>query len=335
MATLIRRRARDGSPSWQAQVRVHGYPSHSKTFKTSRDAKAWASRMEAAAEGRTLAVSRGMTVAELIDLALPQLRNPATACFDYWREAIGTLRLIDVTPQVIAVHRDTLLGQPCGGNGHKKHKPRSTATVRNYMIELGRLFSHAVKEMWVMESNPCTRVNKPKASDWRVRSMSDDERERLLAACRADEQADLYSFVLFCLTTGCRKGEAAALTWDNVDLKRRWAIFPMTKNGTARGVPLTVAVAVLLSERGRTDARVFPVDITKAWHRAIAATGIENFRFHDLRHTCASTLVMNGATLIQTAALLGHKTPAMTMRYAHLASEATTALVDRMMGGVQ
>ena len=71
MATLIRRRARDGSVNWQAQVRVQGYPLHCKTFRTKDEAESWASRLQAAAKGRTLAVSRGMTLMELIDEAVP------------------------------------------------------------------------------------------------------------------------------------------------------------------------------------------------------------------------------------------------------------------------
>ena len=207
--------------------------------------------------------------------------------------------------------------------------------MRNYLIELSRLFAFAVKEMRVMDANPCANVSGPAASDERVRFLDDDERDRSPVACKASESRDLYPFVLFCLTTGCRKGEAAALLWSNVDLRRRWAIFPTTKNGRPRGVPLTPAVADLLRQRERDDVRVFPVDITMAWHTAVAAAGLVDFRFHDLRHTAASTLVMKDATLVETAALLGHKTLAMSMRYSHLANKHTSSLVDRVMGDIE
>lgn len=110
MATLIRRRTRDGSLSWLAQVRVQGYPNTCKSFPRKDEAKQWTARMEAAARGRTLAVSHRMTVEQLIDEGMPRLRNPTAAAFAYWREHLGTLRLIDVTPNVIARHRDLLLG---------------------------------------------------------------------------------------------------------------------------------------------------------------------------------------------------------------------------------
>jgi integrase len=335
MATLVRRRSKDGSISWLATIRVTGYPTTCKTFRTKGEASLWSTRIEAAAKGRTLAVSRGMTVAELIDEGTPKLRNPTTAAFEYWREAIGTLRLIDVTPNVVAVHRDALLGAPCSGHNHRKRKPRSTATVRNYLIELSRLFALAVKEMRVMDSNPVERVSKPAASRWRSRFLTDDEQAALLAACKASDSADLYPFVLFALTTGARKGEISALTWRNVDLRRKWAVFPVTKNGTARGVRLTQHVAALLEQRARDDERVFPVDVTKAWHTAIARAGIVDFKFHDLRHTAGSTLTMNGCNAVEVATVLGHKGLDMVKRYSHLSNQHTSAMIDRVMGEVR
>jgi integrase len=335
MASIRRRRNGDGSTSWDAMVRIVGYPAHGKSFRTKHAAELWAARTEAAAKGGTLAASRGMTLGQLIDEALPRLTNPTTAIFEHWRAQLGDVKLDKITAEQIAKQRDRLLGADCRGHNHKTVKPRSSATVRNYLIELSRLFALAVRELRVMERNPCTSVGKPKASQEVVRFLSDDERTALLDACKASESPDLYAFVLFALTTGARKGEIAALEWTQVDLKRRWVIFPRTKNGDARGVPLTAPVCALLDARSRTDdRRVFPTDITKAWHTAIARAGIVNFRFHDLRHSCASALVQNGANLAEVATLLGHRGLAMTLRYAHVSSAGTSRLVDRVMGRV-
>jgi integrase len=334
MATLRKRRNGDGSTSWDAMVRIVGYPATGKSFRTKLAAQLWAARTEAAAKGGTLASARGMTLSNLIDEALPRLTNPTAAVFAYWREHLGDVRLDKITPEQIALHRDRLLGEDCRGHGHKNSKPRSSATVRNYLIELGRLFALAVKELRLMETNPCTRVTKPKASTEVVRFLSDDERTALLEACKASDSPDLYAFVLFALTTGARKGEIASLEWAQVDLKRRWAIFPRTKNGESRGVPLTTAVCALLADRKRDADRVFPVDITRAWHTAIARAKIEIFRFHDLRHSCGSALVQNGANLAEVATLLGHKGLQMTLRYSHISNAGTSRLVDRVMGDI-
>jgi hypothetical protein len=85
----------------------------------------WAARMEAAATGRTLALSKSMTVDQMLDEVVPKLNNPVACAFDYWREAIGSLRLIDVLP-IIAKHRDLLLGAPCGGHKHKRKRAPSS-----------------------------------------------------------------------------------------------------------------------------------------------------------------------------------------------------------------
>jgi integrase len=334
MASITRRRNADGSTSYDAMVRVTGYPTTCKTFRTKLAAELWAARTETRAKGRTLASAKGMTFGMLLDEALPKLKNPTTAVFAYWREHFESLRLEKITPELVAWHRDSLLGAECRGHGHKRTKPRSSATVRNYIIELSRLCELAVKELRVMEANPCRKVKKPAASREIVRWLSDDERSALLAACKESDQPDLYPFVLFALTTGARKGEIEALQWANVDIKRRWATFPKTKNGTSRGVPLTTAVAALLDARARTDDRVFPVDITKAWLGAVSRAGIRNFRFHDLRHSCGSAMVQNGANLAEVATLLGHKSLQMTLRYSHVGNAGTTSLVDRVMGGI-
>lgn len=334
MASIKRRRNGDGSTSWDAMVRIVGYPATGKSFGTKLAAELWAARTETRAKGGTLACARGMTLARLIDEALPRLTNPTAAAFAYWREQLGDVRIDKITPEIIALHRDRLLGAECRGHKHKTSKPRATATVRNYLIELGRLFALAVKEMRVMEINPCTRVTKPRASTGVVRFLSDDERTALLEACKASESPDLYLFVLFCLTTGCRKGEAEALEWPQCDLKRRWAIFTHTKNGEQRGVPLTTPVCELLAARKRDQGRVFPVDITRAWHTAIARAKITDFRYHDLRHSCGSALVQNGANLAEVAELLGHKGLQMTLRYSHISNAGTSRLVDRVMGNI-
>jgi integrase len=334
MATFTKRRNADGSTSWDALVRVVGYPATGRTFPTKLAAELWAARTEAARRGRTLASARGTTLAQLLDDALPRLTSPTAAVFAYWREQLGDVRLDRITPEMIALHRDRLLGADCHGHNHKTAKPRSPATVRNYLIELSRLFTLAVKELRVMDANPCASVKKPKASNEVVRWLSDDERTALLPVCKASDSPDLYTFVLFALTTGARKGEIAALEWAQVDLPRRWATFPRTKNGDARGVPLTTAVCGLLAARERTSPLVFPVDITKAWHTAVDRAGLVNFRFHDLRHSCASALVQNGANLAEVATLLGHKGLQMTLRYSHVGNAGTSRLVDRVMGGI-
>jgi len=190
MATISKRRNGDGSTSWNAMVRIVGHPAKGKSLRTKHEAELWAARTEAAIRGRTLVSAGSMTLTDLIDSGLPKLRNPTSVVFDYWREHLGDVRLDRITPELIAAHRDRLLGADCRGHNHLTVKPRSSATVRNYLIELTRLFTLAVRDLCLMSSNPCAKVKKPQASRQVVRWLSDDERQRLLAACKASDSAD-------------------------------------------------------------------------------------------------------------------------------------------------
>jgi integrase len=346
MASITRRRNRDGSTSWDAMIRIVGYPTTCRSFPTKLEAELWASRIEAGARGRTLALSRDTTLADLLDEVAPRLKSKSDAAMAYWRDKLGALRLLDVTPAVIAKHRDLLTGAPTRAYKHKKTKPRSASTVRRYLADLSRVFSIAVKELRVIDHNPVASVIAPPQSRGRTRYLTSDERSTLLSACKASESCDLYTAALLSLTSGLRRGEMYRMTWRDVDLVRRWVILPRTKNGEARGIPLTHEMAALLKAkryaaakqlddvRAVSDALVFPENMTRGWRTALKRCGLVNFRWHDLRHSCASLLVQNGANLSEVAALLGHKDIRMAHRYAHIGSQHTLSLVDRVMQGI-
>ena len=136
------------------------------------------------------------------------------------------------------------------------------------------------------------------------------------------------------------RGELLGLCWSDVDLERRVAVLHNTKNGDRRSVPIVQEVAELLLEHGRVrrldNDLIFasegrdPIWPDKFWYRALKVAKIEDFRFHDLRHTAASYLAMSGATVPELAAVLGHRTLAMVKRYAHLSDQHTGAVVERM-----
>jgi integrase len=199
-----------------------------------------------------------------------------------------------------------------------------------------------VKEWGWVEGNPLTKVTKPKEPRGRVRFLDDDERERFLVACRESASPDLYPAVILALSTGARQQEVLGLRWPQVDLVRRVATLHETKNGERRVLPLAGPALELLRERSRvrrldTDL-VFPgrtkpnkpVDLRTPFATALKRAGIADFHWHDLRHTAASYLAMNGASLAEIAEVLGHKTLAMVKRYAHLSEAHTASVVERM-----
>jgi integrase len=145
--------------------------------------------------------------------------------------------------------------------------------------------------------------------------------------------------------TGARKMELLRLTWREVDLRRAQIALEQTKNRERRALPLTglalEEVARLAKVRRLDTALLFPradgrqpIDIRYAWAQALQEAGITDFRFHDLRHSCASYLAMSGASMVEIAAVLGHKTLQMVQRYAHLSEAHTAGVVARMTAAI-
>lgn len=329
MASIQKRFRRNGGVSWGVRVKVRGYGVLSKTFPTKLEALRWASVTEAAAKGRTLAVTSGASLGDLLDQYEPKAKRSARLLLRYWRSNLGSLPLRDVTPVLIAKHRDLLLGAPTRSFGQKTLRPRSPSTVLHYLCALSCAFRYGIRELHWLESNPVANVTKPKGSRWRTRFLSDGERARLLSEAKIHPH--LYAAVLLSITTGLRQGELYRLTWADIDEGERWAVLGQTKNGDVRGIPLVPAVLEALASLPRTTDAVFPFDLTKAWRAALHRSGIGDFRWHDLRHSAASHLAKSGANAVEIATLLGHRTLGMVRRYAHLANSHTRSLVDRVM----
>lgn len=162
--------------------------------------------------------------------------------------------------------------------------------------------------------------------------MSDDERNRLLQAAKEVNCSFLYPIIILALSTGMRKAEMMNLHWKHINFNNEKITLHETKNGEMRVVPLTgfahTVMKEMMEKRPTGIDLVFPgtnpkvpIDIRYPWEQAIKKTNIEDFRFHDLRHSCASYLLMNGVPLPVIAEILGHKTYQMVKRYAHLSDD--------------
>ena len=193
-----------------------------------------------------------------------------------------------------------------------------------------------------MDSNPLRKIRRLQESQGRVRYLSDDERDRLLDATTQSAHPHLHAIVLLALTSGARKGEILGLHWKEVDMTRKTAVLHNTKNRERRTltlVPQVIQELKKLKKVRRIDTDLIfthpstgtpnPFYFEKAWRNARAMAKLEDFRFHDLRHTCASYLAMNGATTTEIAAVLGHKTLAMVKRYSHFSDEHVREIVER------
>jgi integrase len=142
------------------------------------------------------------------------------------------------------------------------------------------------------------------------------------------------------ITTGARRGELLGLRWNDIDLERQTAYVQTTKNGQPKVLPLTDRVTKELTRFRQQDASlIFNSEVNpskafcfnKQWKKALAIAEVDNFRFHDLRHTTASYLAMSGASLLEIADVLGHKQISVTQRYAHLCIDHKEKLINSVM----
>jgi integrase len=337
MATLTKRQGK-GGVSWRARVRILGR-SVSESFARKTDAMAWISKTESAIREHRYFPEREAgkrSVAELVDRykrdVVPKKADGEKQGrqLDAWKARLGSLALVDLTPELIAEVRDEWACETLPGG-----RRRSGATVNRYLAALSHAFTMAAKEWGWITNNPVRLVTRLKESKGVVRWLDERELERLLAAC-AEGPAYLRPVVLLALGTAMRQSEILGLRWRDIDLERRRLVLHTTKNGERRGVAFPVGVADALRDFGRVrlleDDQVFPrlTGFRKAWERAIKVAKVDNFRFHDLRHTAASYLAMGGATPSEIAEVTGHKTLQMVKRYAHLSDAHISGVVDRM-----
>ncbi len=335
MAT-IRKRPGVRGVRWQAIVRIGGHPTQRETFSTKTAAQNWARTTETAiVDGRRFPnrEAKRRTVRDLLERyktsEIPKKgdKDNPTRQADFWSNRLGDLRLFQLSPAVVVEVRDELAVR------------RSAATVNRYLALLSHACTTAVREWEWMESNPLQRVKRLKEPAGRVRFLDDDERGRLLSAVRASDYPHLYVITLIALTTGARRGEIFNLRWRDVDLNAQRAVLNKTKNSERRSLALVGLVIDELAKhskvRSLTDDFLFKPnggrssEFRNAWNKALQDAEITDFRFHDLRHCCASYLAMNGATTAEIAAVLGHKTLAMVKRYSHLSDEHVRGVVER------
>lgn len=342
MATIEKRVGKNGT-TWRVRVRRLAGPPLTKSFGRKVDAEEWARGIEHkidTGEHVPTSEARKRTLGDAIDqylkTTLPQSKHnknasEQTRLLKWWKAELGDRALVSITPGTIAEIRDRLVTTK-----DEKGKVLSGSTINRRITALSACLTVAVKEYGWLAKNPIPNVTRLPDSKGRERFLSDEERQDLLACCAVSDCEILSPLVQLALATGARKGELMSLTWGNVNLDKRTVRFLDTKNGDSRTVPLAPSAVAVLKAWKTNRLRVgpvFPISpnvMDKAWQSARADAGLPDFRFHDLRHSAASYLAMSGASLMDIAAILGHKTLAMVKRYSHLSEQHTTAAIDRM-----
>lgn len=355
MASIQKRTLQNGETSYRVQVRLKGYPPQMATFSRLTDARLWAQSTEAALRERRYfnnAESKKHTVSDMIERYLEKVKreSPKRAknlmpMLDWWKKQIGYCILSDLNRALISEQLDKLSKRTVGrvnqDTNKKEQVPITPARINRYLAAFGHVCSIAMNEWEWIENNPVKKIRKFKEARGRVRFLSDEERVSLLAACEDAPYPHMYLIVVLALSTGARKSEILFLKWQDVDFKRKQIVLHDTKNKERRIIPLSghaldLIIAHKKIQRLDTDF-IFPslmgdkpYEIKRSWEGALEKAGIENFRFHDLRHSAASYLAMNGASLAEIAEVLGHKTLQMVKRYAHLSEAHTHGVVSKM-----
>lgn len=336
MATL-RRRVGPRGVRWQAIIRLADCEPQRRTFPSREEAREW-SRTEEAKLERLRRHGLGHTASDAIERYIhtaftersPSTRREGLRLLRWWHERIGHLAISAVTADVLVEARDEIKARASG------------PTANRYIAAISAVLKRAWREWGWIPENPAGRVERAREAPGRVRWLTQEEIGRLLAACTTSGRPELRTLVVMALATGMRQGEILGLRWDDVDLGRRLFVLHHTKNRERRGIPISAAlVDELRALPRRIDSPLlFPpaqpgsVDpwptYRKPWRRALAEAGIADFRFHDLRHTAASYLAMNGATEREIAEVLGHRTLQMVCRYSHLSREHLAGVMDRL-----
>lgn len=347
MASIEKRRGYDGAVSYRVKIRRKGYPSQSHTFDQIQEAKQCLEAAEAALRSgqyRKVIAAEKQTFRELAQRYVTDVLNYDSRdtynqrlYLDYWVDQIGDYKLIAIRPEVLDKYRKKIIGSV-----NRFGKSRGVASANRYTTLVNTVFQFGVDYLEWMEINPARCLPQLREPSGRTRYLSPNELKRLLAACRESNSPDLYLLVVLALSTGARLGELLKLKWSQVELKRERILLLTTKNGDSRALHLKNHALELLHEhagrRRKSTTLVFesrrvvgkPAEFRKAWLYAVMRARVRDFRFHDLRHTAASYLAMNGATLPELAEILGHRSFQMVKRYTHLTESHVGDLVQKM-----
>jgi|21_taG_2_1085346.scaffolds.fasta_scaffold22568_2 integrase len=269
---------------------------------------------------------------------------------DYWDDVFGSMKLSELNDDDIQEKRDALEDPKVHSDPEAKYfRERSDSTLNRYTAALSSMLKACIEDfkwcgIYEMKNgkrkkvgnmvNPCKGVKAKEEPDSRVRFLQPKEAKELLDSCTPE----LKDAVMLSLLTGARKKEIWELRFDSINFEKDTISFWQTKNGKPRTVPIKGEGLDILKRRfhNKSNDWVFPScsgndkkgtkkyldrpkSFEKAWDNALAESGVKDFKYHDLRHTAASYMVMEGVTLSAVCEVLGHSDISQTYKYAHLA----------------
>lgn len=326
---------------WQAIVRRRGRPAESKAFRTKTEAQLWAQRVEVDMERGIFQSTSEAEHTTFQDIATRFSEEFAPHHYrkrddekEAWRFQLSRLKdffgeysLAAIDQKLVTSYRDRRIKPPSG----TKRKAVGESTVRKELYMLSKVLGFAEIECDISlpRGNPVDRVRKPAEGKARDRRLNATEWSALERECRKSRNPWLVHALALAVETAMRQGELLNLEWEHIDRKRRLALLLDTdkiKNEEARAVPLTSrALEVIDALPHSTTGKVLPVERLTLYHAFVAAckrANIADYTWHDLRHECLSRLAERGdLSVLELAAISGHKTLQMLKRYTHLQAE--------------
>lgn len=334
MPTIRTRKGKNGT-TYRVEHSLDG-SRISKSFKTKKEAERFSAMLlvdESFAQSFTDHLPNTLTFSEAVELYLKKYtgKDPSKRQrMSFWLDTFGNRPVGKITRlqvKTILSHLSTRL------------KP---ATVNRYKASISAVYSFLLQE-YDIEHNPVKGIPNLSENNARTRFLNEKEITRLLVACSESSWKRLSLLVLMAITTGARRSELLRLTWRDIDFKNKQATLETTKNGERRLLVLTNEVVESLMTYREKDGFIFPnprdpysyfKNFDKHWLSALERAGIKDFRFHDLRHTCASLLASQGVSLLAISDVLGHKSIVMTRRYAHLCIQQKAQIIEQVLGKV-
>lgn len=340
---------------WQVKIRRNGYPVQSRTFARKADAEAWARQTESEID-RGVFVSRAEAERTTLSEALERYEmevTPRKKGAEQEKYRIRALLELPLARRTLAGVRGVEVARL---RDDELARGLAPSTVVKHLALLSHLFETARKEWGIEVDNPVRKISKPKIDNARERRLSEEEMRYLLAALddpgvsvktRRGNRRNEWTptIVRWAIETAMRQGEILSLDWRNVDLDKRTARLPETKNGTSRTVPLSSAAVSLIRPASNVQrlrkGKVFPTTasaLKQSFARAVArgrreylkdralegenlAPGfLEDLTFHDLRHEATSRLAER-LQLHELMRVTGHKDTRMLSRYYHPRAE--------------
>ena len=309
--------------SWNAQVRIAGWRSFTKTFKKKTDAIAWSVHLENKLRNApvpTIVADSKVTLSDLV------IRYAEEIAPSHKSSVPETYRLRAIARSWIGELDIRYLNKQQFSQYQKDRLEKvSVASVHAELSLIKRVLDTAIKQWgYGIVENVIKTMKYSKGNVSRTRRLETDERDKILATAKLQRNDYICSVIEFAIETGMRRSEILKLKWQDINLETGFASLYDTKNGEDRKVPLTKRCIEVLNQLPRSHEHVFPIAVTslyQAWRRAVRKADIKDLRFHDLRHEAVSRFFEMGMSVPEVALISGHKDVKQLFRYTHLNPE--------------